>query len=107
MTFLKLKNHPESGMVLVLALLVVALIASISFMLLAAATRDTERTELILHQQQQWLYAEGSVLWALDTLRQHALAKLPNAQLAAHSAAASSDAQLVINDHLPLTAPRE
>lgn len=70
------KNHPPSlqrqrGVVIVVALFIVALVAAMSYLMMARLERDTRRTTLILRHTQAELYAQGSVLWARDVLRQN------------------------------------
>ena len=56
-------------MVIVVALFIVALVATMSYVMMARLARDTRRTELILRNNQAELYAGGSVIWAKDYLR--------------------------------------
>ena len=56
---------------IVVALFLVALVAAMSYTMMARLARDTRRSELIMHDVQAELYAEGSVLWAKDSLREN------------------------------------
>lgn len=58
-------------MVIVVALFIVALVAAMSVTMMSRLARDTRRVELIVHDTQAELFAEGSVLWAKDTLRKN------------------------------------
>jgi general secretion pathway protein K len=52
-----------------MALFIVALVATISYVVLARLTRDTQRTTLLLRHIQAELYAQGAIAWAMDQLR--------------------------------------
>lgn len=65
----------QRGVVIVVALFIVALVATMAYVMMARLARDTRRTELIVHDAQAGLYAQGSVLWAKDTLRNNLLNK--------------------------------
>jgi len=56
--------------VIIVALFLVALVATMSYVMMSRLARDTRRTELIVRDVQAELYAEGSVLWAKDTLHE-------------------------------------
>ena len=58
----------QQGVVIVVALFIVALVAAMAYVMMARFTRDTERTGLILRSQQAEYYAEGSMMWARDAL---------------------------------------
>lgn len=58
----------QKGVVIVVALFIVAIVATMAYVMMARLARDTRRTELITHDVQAALYAEGSVLWAKDLL---------------------------------------
>lgn len=60
------------------ALFIVALVTAMSYVMLSRLTRDTHRTDLILHNVQADLYAQGSVIWAKDTLRTNLENKKPD-----------------------------
>lgn len=64
----RLNHKSQSGVVIVIALFIVALVATMSYTMMARLTRDTKRVELISHDVQAALYADGSVMWAKDLL---------------------------------------
>lgn len=68
----------QQGVAIVVALFIVALVTAMSYVMLSRLTRDTRRTELILHDVQADLYAQGSVIWAKDTLRTNFENKKPD-----------------------------
>lgn len=63
------KHKTQSGVVLVVALFIVALIAGMSFVMMSRIARDTSRTTLMLRQSFAAYYAQGAQLWAKDQLR--------------------------------------
>jgi len=69
----RLSNHAslkkQQGMVIVVALFIVALVAAMAYSMVARLERDTRRTTLILRDTQAEFYAQGSLAWAMDTLR--------------------------------------
>lgn|SRR3990167_510804 len=60
----------QQGVVIVVALFMVALVASMAYVMMARLERDIERTRLILRNTEAELAAQGSVVWAKDILRQ-------------------------------------
>lgn len=76
------KKHPsrnaQQGVVIVMALLIVAIVAALSYAMLARLERDTRRTSLILRDTQAEFYAQGSVAWAVDQLRNNLEKAKPN-----------------------------
>lgn len=68
-------RHPRSslnkqrGVVIVVALFIVALVATMAYVMMARLERDTHRTSLILRDTQAEFYAQGSIAWAIDLLR--------------------------------------
>lgn len=62
-------SDQQRGVVIVLALFIVALVATMAYLMLERLERDTTRTRLILRSTQAALYAQGSVAWAMDQLR--------------------------------------
>lgn len=62
-------NNKQSGVVVVIALFIVALVAAMSFAMMERLQRDTRRTTLLLHNIQAEFIAQGSVAWAIDQLR--------------------------------------
>lgn len=65
----------QEGVVIVVALFFVALVATMSYIMIARLDRDISRTTLILRYSQAELYAQGSIAWALDTLHENFLNK--------------------------------
>lgn len=65
----------QRGVVIVVALFIVALVTTMAYVMMARLARDTRRTELIVHDAQAGLYAQGSILWAKDTLRNNLIKK--------------------------------
>lgn len=61
--------NQQQGAVIVLALFVVAIVATMSYLMLARLQRDTHRTLLMMRNVQAELYAQGSIAWAMDQLR--------------------------------------
>lgn len=59
----------QQGVVIVMALFIIALVAAISYVMMARLERDTHRTTLLLRNAEAELYAEGSLAWAKDQLR--------------------------------------
>lgn len=51
------------------ALFIVALVATMAYVMMARLERDTRRTGLLLHDTQASFYAQGSIAWAMDQLR--------------------------------------
>jgi general secretion pathway protein K len=58
----------QRGVVIVVALFIVALVATISYVMMARLDRDTERTSLLLRDVQAEFYAQGSIAWAIAQL---------------------------------------
>jgi general secretion pathway protein K len=58
----------EEGVVLVVALFIVALVAGISYLMVFRLDRDARRTSLLIRNTQAELYAQGSIAWAMDQL---------------------------------------
>ncbi|OGT45516.1 MAG: hypothetical protein A3E83_05580 [Gammaproteobacteria bacterium RIFCSPHIGHO2_12_FULL_41_20] len=59
----------QRGVVLIIALFVMTLIAVMAVAMMARLQRDTYRTSLVIHATQAELYAQGSVAWAMQQLR--------------------------------------
>ena len=85
-----MKNSIQ-GIVLIVALFIVALIAVMAIAMMGRLTRDTYRTGFLLHNMQAYLYAEASVLWAENQLLQDWIKKQPDRLI----------------DTLPLTLPAQ
>jgi general secretion pathway protein K len=62
------RNH-QQGVVIVVALFIVALVATIAYVMMARLERDTRRTMLLSRDTQAEMYSQGSVMWAMDQLR--------------------------------------
>lgn len=69
----KRRHHPslkrQCGVVIVVALFIVALAATMAYLMMSRLERDTRRTTLLLRYTQADFYAQGSVAWAIDQLR--------------------------------------
>ena len=59
----------QTGVVLVIALFIVALVAAMSFAMMGRLERDTRRTTLLIRNIQAEFVAQGSIAWAMDQLR--------------------------------------
>lgn len=59
----------ERGVVLIVALFIMALVATMAYTMMARLEKDTRRTTLLLRDTQAEFYAQGSIAWALDQLR--------------------------------------
>jgi general secretion pathway protein K len=68
----------QKGVVIVVALFFVALIATMSYVMMARLERDTVRTSLLLRDVQAELYAQGSIDWAMEQLRNNLSRKKPD-----------------------------
>lgn len=68
----------QRGVVVVVALFIVALVATMSYVMMARLERDTRRALLIVRHTQAELYAEGSIVWAIDQLRANLMAAKPD-----------------------------
>lgn len=71
-------SRSQRGMVVLMALFIVAIIAAMSYAMLSSLARDTHRTEMILTDLQLANYAEGGIYWAQDYLRANAAKKSPD-----------------------------
>lgn len=63
------KLSEQRGVVIIVALFIVAITAMMAYVMILRAERDTRRVSLLLHNVQAELYAEGSLAWARDTLK--------------------------------------
>ena len=68
----------QQGVVIVVALFIVALVATMAYMMMSRFSRDTLRTSLILRNTQAEFYARGSIVWAIDQLRTNWEKRKPN-----------------------------
>lgn len=77
--FRQLNKHPklccglrkQQGIVIVFALFFVALVAALSYYMVARLDRDLERVNLILNHVQAKFYARGSIAWAKMQLKEN------------------------------------
>lgn len=67
----------QQGVVIVLAMLMVALMAAMAYVMVESLVRDTHRTELILQDAKANGLAKGAVLWAKDQLNANYLKRKP------------------------------
>lgn len=67
----------QEGVVIIVAMLMVALMSAIAYALLAQSARDTERTQLILREAKINSVEKGALLWAKDALTQDWLHQKP------------------------------
>lgn len=58
----------QQGVVIVVALFIVALVATMAYLMMERLQRDTSRTSLILRYVQAEAYSQGSIAWAMDAL---------------------------------------
>lgn len=61
--------NKQRGVVIVVALFIVALVATLAYVMMNRLERDTWRTQLILRTVEAEAYAQGSIAWAKDQLR--------------------------------------
>lgn len=62
-------HKAQQGVVLVVALFIVALVAVMAYVMMSRLERDTRRTSLILRNVEAEYLAQGSIAWAMDQLR--------------------------------------
>lgn len=76
------RQHPslknQRGVVIIVALFIVALVAAMAYTMMARLERDTRRTTLLLRDTQAEFYAQGSIAWAIDQLRNNWEQQKPN-----------------------------
>lgn len=68
----------QQGVVIVVALFFVAIVVTIAYFMMSRLERDTYRTRLLLRDTQAELYAQGSIAWAVEQLRDNVVNKKPN-----------------------------
>lgn len=68
----------QRGAAIIIALFVVALVAAIATIMIERLRTDIRRTELILNANTAYLYAQGSVAWAIDQLNTNWKQQQPN-----------------------------
>lgn len=59
----------QRGVVLIIALFIVAIVTTLSYVMMFRLSHDTWRTQLLLHNVKAEFYAQGSLQWAMDQLR--------------------------------------
>jgi general secretion pathway protein K len=72
------KLSKQRGSAIIIALFVMSLAAAAATVMLARARVDVQRTQLILNADQANLYAQGSIDWAIDQLKNNVLQKKPH-----------------------------
>lgn len=60
----------QQGVVIVVALFMVALVATMAYIMMSRFERDVYRSRLIMNNTQAEFYAQGSIIWAIDQLRE-------------------------------------
>lgn len=68
----------QSGAAIIVALFVVALVAAAAALMIERLRTDIRRTELILNANSAYLYAQGSVAWAINQLNNDWKQQQPN-----------------------------
>jgi general secretion pathway protein K len=68
----------QRGVVIIVALFIVALVATMAYTMMSRMERDTRRTTLLLRATQAEFYAQGSIAWAMDQLRNNGDEQKPN-----------------------------
>lgn len=86
-------NSPnkQRGAAIIVALFVVALVAATAAMMIDRLHTDIRRTQLLLNADTSYLYAQGSVAWAMDQLNNDWKLQSPNKAI----------------DHTPIQSPVE
>lgn len=70
-----LSNHrlrsrkEQQGVVIVIALFIVALVAGLAYVMISRLDRDTQRTILLVNNTEAEFYAKGSIAWAVSQIR--------------------------------------
>ncbi|SRR5579883_371404 len=68
----------QQGVAIIMALFIMALVATMAYLMLSQLARDTQRTSLILRDTQAELYAQSSVASAIEQLRRNWENQKPN-----------------------------
>lgn len=63
------QNRKQQGVVIIVALFIVALVATMAYIMMSRLVRDTRQTTLIMRNIQAEDYAQGSIAWARDHLK--------------------------------------
>lgn len=70
MSFHLHRTHPsQQGVAIIMALFIMALVATMAYAMMARLDRDIGRTDLMLKEMQAVYYAQASVAWAMDQLK--------------------------------------
>ena len=64
-----MSRKSQQGVVIIMALFIVAIVAALSYVMMARLDRDTTRTRLLLRDTQAEFYAQGSLQWAINQLQ--------------------------------------
>ena len=67
----------QQGVVIVLAMLMVAIMAAMAYVMVESLVRDTHRTQLIIQDAKASGLAKGAVFWAKDQLNTNYLKRKP------------------------------
>lgn len=65
----KIPYQRQQGVVIIAALFLMVLVAGMSYAMLSRLAQDTRRTTLLINNMQAEFYAQGSISWAMDQLR--------------------------------------
>lgn len=68
----------QQGAVIVVALFFVALVVTMSYVMMTRLERDTRRTSLLVRTTDAEFYMQGSILWAIEQLRVDLTKKKPD-----------------------------
>ncbi|MBX3709947.1 MAG: type II secretion system minor pseudopilin GspK [Gammaproteobacteria bacterium] len=68
----------QKGVVIVVALFFVAIVAVMAYFMMSRLERDIRRTSLLLRDTQAEFYAQGSIAWAMEQLRDNLAKQKPN-----------------------------
>ena len=68
----------QKGVVIIMALFIVALVAAMAYTMMGRLSRDTRQTTLLVREVQAEFYAEGSIAWARDRLRNDMIQQKPD-----------------------------
>jgi general secretion pathway protein K len=72
------KLSSQSGSAIIIALFVMSLAAAAAVIMISRTRIDVQRTELILNADQENLYAQGSIDWAIEQLKTNVSVQKPN-----------------------------
>jgi len=73
-----MSRKSQQGVVIIMALFIVALVAALSYVMMARLDRDTTRTRLLLRDTQAEFYAQGSLQWAINQLQDNVEKQKPD-----------------------------